>query len=375
MDDFRSRILGRVRRMVGVLENGLFRSSVVNGGASERVNQIRLFGTRKLATERSALCEFLEDLIPAVRRNSAWALGHIANNEDANAILDSAVRERCDMPRLSKCVAAVRCGAPVNEAWQILERGAKRSFDGFYGARKTADATGWGVDVMAAIWCRTLSMEGDPLKPAMITPDSIDDIREFLHRCIEGDPDNRDAVLTLGMVGHPDDFDTLFRLSHACGRRMHLTLCAALGYHGDPRSIGWLLGVLNAMDEDPGHGFASRAAAAAALGCLGVPETAEKLVRALQNEERDFEGRPGAGLGIQRSVRTSILGALGELQQRPKVIEGYLSNTDGCATGGFYLPAMDSLWKIGDRRRLSALCSEPAEISANANAVLGALDR
>lgn len=374
MDQFRSRILNRIRTLMVTLENGRFRTSNRGDGASGRVHHIRQSGSSQTAVERPGLCDALEDLVPAVRRNAAWGLGNIGWLEDSKLLLQSAMNERCDMPRFAKCVAAVRCGADVAEAWGILKRHAERSFDGFYGVRKTAGTAGWGVDAVASMWGRVLVRNHSSVQPEIIVAESIDDVREYLLHEITQDPDNRDAVLNLGLLGHPDDFDVLYSLVHACGRRMHLTLCAALGYHGDPRAKEWLLAVLHAVDENPGHGFASRAAAASGLGCMGLVDTADNLVRALQDEERDFEGRPGAGLGVQRSVRTSILGALGELQQRPNVLESYLSNTDGCATGGFYLSAMDGLWKIGDKQRLAALHSKPAEISVNADAVLRLLD-
>ncbi|MGB0640607.1 MAG: HEAT repeat domain-containing protein, partial [Myxococcota bacterium] len=354
--------------------NGSFPSLDGGGGASERVHQIRRFGADRSVIERSGLCDALEDLSPAVRRNAAWALGNIGKPEDSKPLLQSAMRERCDMPRFAKCVAAVRCGADVSDAWQIVERFAERSFDGFYGVRKTAATADWGLDAVASMWCRVLTQERSPVEPQKIELEGMNERREFLLQEIAQNPDNRDAVLNLGLLGHPDDFEILFGLIHACGRRMHLTLCAALGYHGDPRAKGWLLDVLHAMDENPGHGFASRAAAASGLGCMGLIGAADNLVQALHDEARDFEGRPGAGLGIQRSVRTSILGALGELQRHPNVLESYLSNTDGCATGGFYLSAMDGLWKIGNRQRLVALSTKPAEISVNAAAVLQLLD-
>jgi len=66
-------------------------------------------------------------------------------------------------------------------------------------------------------------------------------------------------------------------------------------------------------------------------------------------ERIDHEGRPGAGLGIQFPVRTTIVWALGETQEKraiPKLIE-LLSEDSGSALGGLYLSAMDALIKIG----------------------------
>jgi len=66
-------------------------------------------------------------------------------------------------------------------------------------------------------------------------------------------------------------------------------------------------------------------------------------------ERIDHEGRPGAGLGIQFPVRTTIVWALGEIQEKraiPKLIE-LLVDDSGSALGGLYLSAMDALIKIG----------------------------
>jgi hypothetical protein len=97
------------------------------------------------------------------------------------------------------------------------------------------------------------------------------------------------------------------------------------------------------------------------------------LEHGLTVEALEFEGRPGAGLGIQFPVRSSILAALGECgaSRSAPTLSGYLSNTHGSAMGGFYLPAMDALWKIGDPTALLPLLSSSEElVVANALGVL-----
>ncbi|MDP6933252.1 MAG: hypothetical protein QGG40_10070, partial [Myxococcota bacterium] len=133
--------------------------------------------------------------------------------------------------------------------------------------------------------------------------------------------------------------------------------------------------VLRAVDVDPGHGFAGRAGAALALGRLGEPRLGPVLVRALDDEALDHEGRPGAGLGIQRSVRTVLLYSLGEAGcvEHSRLVASYLSNTHGSASGGFYLPAMLSLWKLGARDALVRATTGDEVTTSNALGVLGAL--
>ena len=123
----------------------------------------------------------------------------------------------------------------------------------------------------------------------------------------------------------------------------------ALGVGGDPRALPLLVDALRATDVDPGRGFTQRRLAATAIGRIGLRAATPVLLRALQDEALDFEGRPGAGMGIQYPVRTNLLWALGEVADPAAVptLLSYLGNTSGSAFGGFYLAAMDALTKIG----------------------------
>ena len=146
--------------------------------------------------------------------------------------------------------------------------------------------------------------------------------------------------------------------------------------HGDPRAVPALRATLRAIDVDPGQGFAGRRLSGEALGRIGDPGAGPLLARALEDEALDYEGRPGAGLGVQFPVRSVLLVALGEAGARAQagLLAGYLSNTHGSALGGFYLPAMDALWKIGEIPPLLALLRSDEElVVANAAGVLGAL--
>ena len=81
------------------------------------------------------------------------------------------------------------------------------------------------------------------------------------------------------------------------------------------------------------------------------------VTQALTTEAREFEGKPGAGLGIQYPVRSLLLWALGEIsadQTAGQLIE-YLGNITGTAMGGFYLPAIGALLKLPQEAIVPAL--------------------
>ena len=122
----------------------------------------------------------------------------------------------------------------------------------------------------------------------------------------------------------------------------------AFGLHGDPRWIPALTKAIRDVRAGPGRGFAWRRLSAVSLGRIGSPEAAKVVAQALTTEAREFEGKPGAGLGIQYPVRSLLLWALGEIGavQAAPTIADYLGNTSGTAMGGFYLPAMGALLKF-----------------------------
>jgi HEAT repeat protein len=99
------------------------------------------------------------------------------------------------------------------------------------------------------------------------------------------------------------------------------------------------------------------------------------MVRALEDEALEYEGRPGAGLGIQIPVRSVLLYALGEAGAHDQIglLIRYLSNTHGSVMGGFYLPAMDALVKLNAVDELAKLVQGPELLAANALGVLGML--
>jgi HEAT repeat protein len=114
------------------------------------------------------------------------------------------------------------------------------------------------------------------------------------------------------------------------------------------------------------------------LGRLGLVAATRWLLRALSDEAHDHEGRPGAGLGIQYPVRADILWALGEIADPAAVpvLVGYLGDVQGSALGGFRLPAMEALRKVGPPAipALQRAAAGPEVVAAHAVAVLRALN-
>ena len=271
--------------------------------------------------------------------------------------------------------ASVRCGESVAVGWAAVEAGTQREMATFYGSRRMADAIGAGVSAQAHRWSLLLQPDGDHHAPQSLTPQPMQQLRQQALAGLKRDPEDRRLLKILGAQQHPEDFSVLQR--SPTGRRTRHVAAEALGMHGDPRALPVLAGTLKAI-PDPGQGFASRRVAGEALGRLGCPEAGPMLARALEQEALEFEGRPGAGLGVQFPVRSVLLVSLGEsgASDQGRVLAGYLSNTHGSALGGFYLPAMDALWKLDVSEPLLMLLRSDEElVVANAIGVLGAMGR
>lgn len=159
------------------------------------------------------------------------------------------------------------------------------------------------------------------------------------------------------------------------GRRARHAWLEAQGWWGDPDASTVLVQALTSMEDDPGQGFTKRRLAAVALGRLGDPGAVPVLRRALEQEALEFEGRPGAGLGVQFPVRAVLLQALGELQDpaTTKLLTAYLGLTRQGASGGLHLAAMGALWTLGDPAPLRPLLDAEEVVAANAAGLLVAL--
>ncbi len=278
----------------------------------------RLFVEERLADERAAL-----------RRAAARALA--LRGEGASLPALHAATDRTDEGSVCLAVARVRCGADrATEAARLAERD-RRVYHTEGGVRRTA------FDV-------------PPLPERLL----------------------------LALDQPVDPFDTLNERLRTAGRREQHVLFNALGIGGDPRAFPLLVDALRATDVDPGRGFTQRRLSATAIGRLGLRAATPVLLRALQDEALDFEGRPGAGMGIQYPVRTNLLWALGEVADPAAIptLISYLGNTSGSAFGGFYLAAMDALYKLGERAApalRAVLQSGPDTDAAHALGVLVAL--
>ncbi len=341
--------------------------------APRRVRAFREMGARAHRGADEILEQGLKDPVPGVRRAAGWALGWREDSWAGVSLLRAARSERCDAPRWTMAVAAVRCGVGVLEAWSVVEAAARRQLHTFSGPRAPGPLAGVGVSDMDLLW--TAALSPGSANPRELLPVDKEAARVGARARVSEDPEDRQALLDLAVFEHPDDLDLLLNAMGSQGRRMRHTAAAAIGLNGDPRGYSALLDVLRAIDVDPGHGFAGRAAAAKALGRLGLPEAARPLATAMRDEALDHEGRPGAGLGIQRPVRASMLHALGEVGEGSKgrLVAGYLGNTSGTSTGGFYLPAMDALVKLEAVDAAAELLGSTEVVAANALGVLGAL--
>ncbi len=187
-----------------------------------------------------------------------------------------------------------------------------------------------------------------------------------------------DDLLARARRRDPSDLDALRSARATAGRRGDHALLVALADHGDPRAFADFKEALLARDVDPGRGFTQRRLAADGLGALGLSAGVSLIAGALRDERNDFEGRPGAGLGIQYPVRANLLYALGEIGHSSAIplLIAHLDDSSSSALGGLDLPAMDSLFRIGlpasepVRRALPGLGERGRK---NAGALLGAL--
>ncbi len=304
------------------------------GSEALQVRCIRGFGERPQL--RVQLHDWLRSSFPSVRRATAAALG---NRGEGYVDLERALeRERTEEGILSLCVALARLGAPRPPLEARLDSFHRRRLPTWSGWKEPAAAARRESPVE-----RFRQSLGDRPRAEL----REQRLAELL-KPPEG-VEERGLLLELAALQHPDDFSVLTARFLSAGRREEHSLHMALGLCGDPRGLPLLRKALFATDVDPGRGFAQRRLCAIALGRLGLAEAGPMLLRALDIEARDFEGRPGAGLGIQYPVRTDLLEALGELQAHAAipVLIRHLGDTHGSAFGGFYLAAMDALSRFG----------------------------
>lgn len=364
----RDRLLGDPRRLpLAGLERG-----IRLGSEGFVARCARDLGERSEAPREAAaiLRPLLTDPRAAVRRAAIGAVGHLGARDLAAALRAAAAKERTEEGQLAIAVALARCGEPAEPLTAALQRLDGRLLVTVGGPRAPSAVLG-GPPLVERFW---LALGGTGAARAR-----VDLLAERRAAVVASPTGGRggDAVQGLAALQHPDDLPVLLGLFRSSGRRGEHALFTALGLAGDPRAAPVLRAALRATDVDPGRGFAQRRIAATALGRLSLTEATPWLLRALEDEAADYEGRPGAGLGIQYPVRTNLLWALGEIGSPTAVpaLLAHLADTHGSALGGFYLPAMDALVKLGEPAfaALRAAAAEaPETTAAHAVSVLAA---
>jgi HEAT repeat protein len=322
------------------LERGLRR-----GSESFAVRCVRALGERRDAPV-GPLLPLLAREEAGLRRAAARALASVGRPEALGALRAGWAGERTEEGRVALAVARARCGDDPGALALALEVYDRRVLHTVGGARCPASVHGL-APLSERLWAALGEASGEVLPRAEL----LDARRRALTAGAaprREDP-AREPLQSLALLGAPEDFPTLQSRFRTAGRRGEHTLFLALGLTGDPRAAPLLRDALRATDVDPGRGFAQRRLAATGLGRLGLRQGAPWLARAVQDEAADYEGRPGAGLGIQYPVRTNLLWALGEIADPASLptLLAHLGDTHGSALGGFYLPAMDALAKLG----------------------------
>lgn len=339
------------------------------GDAPLRLRAARALAERDEPEVRPLLLALLTDPVPGLRRAAARGLG--ARGEASEALDAAAKNEPCTSVLIELLAAQVRCGGALGDALARAEAHGARTLTTSRGPRSPEAACGFGPHACRQELLRLL----DPRAVGGGAPRAIPRraLREELRAILLRDPDGagRQALEDLAAQGHPQDRPLLEEAQRLAGRRGAHGLLIAMGLHGDPRELPTLLDQLDRMDVDPSRGFAQRRLAALAIGRMGLPGAAERLVRALETEALEHEGRPGAGLGVQFPVRSNLLWALGEIQafDAAKVLVGYLGNLHGSALGGFHLPAMGALVKLGPAAIAPTLAVALTDGEAAQNAV------
>lgn len=295
--------------------------------------------------DREALEALVDDDVPGVRRHAARGLGWLGDPALAARLLSRVAGERTDTVRAALAGAAIRCGADPDHVLALVRDADQRPIGTWYGPRRPEALPRVLADAERAVWHEVgLAEAGPPRARDEVIADGLARLERDPHGAVSR------ALLPALACQVPEVLASrLAELEHTTGRRSEHAFLDALGWLGDPRARPRLRKALTAMDTDPGRGFAHRRLAALAMGRIGDPALRKDLEAGLTREALDFEGRPGAGLGVQFPVRNVLLWALGEVGDpaAAATLLTYLENTHGSATGGFHLPAMGALAKLG----------------------------
>lgn len=287
------------------------------GTSSLVARAIRAMGTRDdidAAHVRDAVEHGLRHRAPGVRRAAART-ARLRGTHGLASLRTAMGREACQGPRLALAWASLAAGAALDEVMTALESAEDRRVATIAGPRR----------VGAPTW--------------LTAP-------ELVRRALAQGGDDVDG-LWAAAAREDVDLAAVDAAERHASRRGSLLLVEARGLLGDPRALPALRRVLRAMDDDPGHAFRARNAAAEALGRLGLPEAVPTLLQAIDAEVEDFEGRPGAGLGVQLPVRRALVGALGECGDARAVpaLLAHLVATHA-ASGDLHIAAQVALAKV-----------------------------
>jgi HEAT repeat protein len=324
--------------------------------------------------EIGELRPLLADPVPGVRRAAARGLGWRGDPRDREALVHALVAERTDTVRAALAGACIRAGADPDDVLGWVRHRASREVGTFHGPRKPGAVTGSGpTEAERAVWAELGRAGPGPARPR----DEV--VAEGL-AALDADPHGpaaKDRLPGLAAQAPEGLRERLKALERGAGRRSEHTFLEALGWLGDPAAMPRLRDALRATDADPARGFAHRKLAAVAIGRIGDPAALRELEAALEREALEFEGRPGAGLGVQFPVRNLLLWAMGEIgaPAAAPTLATYLENTHGSATGGFHLPAIGALAKLGEaaERAVAPLVNGNEVLAAHARSVLDLL--
>lgn len=279
--------------------------------------------------------------LPGVRRAAARGLGWSRTAAALPLLRERLQLEAVDTVRIAVGGALLRLGEALELIEEEVLNGPATNIWTVYGVKHANRA----IAHHEGHTLRQLEQEG-----ANTGANSRDGDKSALSSWLEdalltGKLDELEAWASLGTP----EFIQRVEQSQQAGRRAQHRLLSLRGIHGCPSHSKILRGALESLSDDPGLGFARRRLAATSLGLLGNPDDLATLIAAADREARDFEGRPGSGLGIQFPVRNNLIWAMGEIANpaaAPYLAE-LLDDIDGTATGGLYLPAMSALTKLG----------------------------
>lgn len=297
--------------------------AALRGMLARAPSRLRIAAALALARLGRSEARYLADPVPGVRRMTARGLGWAAR--ERGAMEDAFVREPTETVKVALGASLLRCGAPESAVLGGLRPAPlplRPSIPGLPSMR-------------VAVWWELGRIDPGP-------PPSRDEVLSRGRQRLEEDP--RQWLPAIASLGPPWLLGLLPRWEAVAGRREDHALLDAIGWLGDPRARPRLITALERMDIDPGRHGAERRIAAQALGRLGDPASVGDLAAAIEREAVEFEGRPGAGLGVQAPVRAVLLWALGELQSGGEILAEYLGESGGAGLGA---AAMDALRKHG----------------------------